>query len=75
MSAHTISDVRLVISEDRPANRKLIIAAFTKYDAPKCLSAVDLPQLYFDQIRIMWGHIANTVLVGTHCKHGSSSRA
>jgi hypothetical protein len=45
MSVHTIADVRLVIAEARSADRKSIIVAFTKDDAPNFLSAVGLPQL------------------------------
>jgi hypothetical protein len=51
MPVHTITDVRLVISE------------FTKDDALNCLYAVGLPQLYVDQLQIMRGHIENTVLI------------
>jgi hypothetical protein len=58
--------VHLVISEARPVNRKSIIVAFTKDYAPNCLSAVGLPQLYFDQLRIMKGHIDNTVINVVH---------
>jgi hypothetical protein len=66
MSVHTILDVRLVISEARSANNQLIIVAFTKDDAPNCLSVVGLPQLYFDQLRIMKGYIDSTVLAVIH---------
>jgi hypothetical protein len=66
MSVHTISDVRLIISEARSANIQSIIVAFTKDDAPNCLSAVGLPQLYFDQLRITKGHIYSTVIAVVH---------
>jgi hypothetical protein len=62
MSVYTIADVRLVISEARSANNQSIIVAFTKDNAPNCLSAVGLPQLYFNQIKIMKGQIDSTVL-------------
>jgi hypothetical protein len=45
MSVHTLADVRLVISEARSAKRKSAIFAFTKDDAPNCLSGVGLPQM------------------------------
>jgi hypothetical protein len=54
MSIHTVADIRLVIAEARSANRKSIIVTFMKYDALKCLYAVGLPQLYLNQLRIMW---------------------
>jgi hypothetical protein len=57
MSIHTVADVRLVISEALSAKRTSIVIAFTKDDAPKCLSAVGFPQLYFNQLHIMRGHI------------------
>jgi hypothetical protein len=66
MSVHTIAGVRVVISEARSAKRNSIVIAFTKDDAPNCLSAVGLSQLYFDQLRIMRGHIKNTVLTVFH---------
>jgi hypothetical protein len=50
LSAHTIADVRLVISEARSAYRQSIIVAFAKNDAPNYISAVGLPQLYFNQL-------------------------
>jgi hypothetical protein len=66
MSVHTITDIGLVISEARAAGRTSIVVVFTKDDAPNCLSAVGLPQLYFDQLRIMRGHSDNTVLAVVH---------
>jgi hypothetical protein len=66
MSVHTIADIGLVISEARAAGRTHIVVWFTKDDAPNFLSAVGLPQLYFDQLRIMRGHIDNTVLAVVH---------
>jgi hypothetical protein len=61
MSIHTITDIGLVISEGRAAGCPSIVVLFTKDDAPNCLSTVGLPQLYFDQLRIMRRHIDNTV--------------
>jgi hypothetical protein len=66
MSVHAIADIGLVISEARAAGRTSIVVVFTKDDAPNCLSAVGLTQLYFDQLRIMRGHINNTVLDVVH---------
>jgi hypothetical protein len=66
MSVHTFADIGLVISEARAAGRTSIVVLFSKDDAPNCLSVVGLPQLYFDQLRIMRGHIDNTVLEVVH---------
>jgi hypothetical protein len=66
MTVHTIPDVRFVISEARSSKRTSVVIAFIKDDAPNCLSGVVLPQLYFDQLRIMRVHIANTVLTVVH---------
>jgi hypothetical protein len=66
MSVHTIADIGLVISEARAAGRTSIVVVFTKDDALNCLSSVGLLQLYFDQLRIMRGHIDNTVLAVVH---------
>jgi hypothetical protein len=66
MSVHTIADIGLAISEARAAGRPYIVVVFTKDDAPNCLSAVGLPELYFDQLRIMKRHISNTVLAVVH---------
>jgi hypothetical protein len=66
MSVHTEAGVRLIISEARSSKSISIFIAFTKYDAPNCLSVVGLPQLYFDQLRIMCGQIENTVLTVVH---------
>jgi hypothetical protein len=66
MSVHAIADIGLVISEARSAGSTYIIVLFTKDDAPNYLSPVGLPQLYFDQLRIMRGHIDNTVLDVVH---------
>jgi hypothetical protein len=66
MSFHTIRDVGLVISKARSAGRTSIVVVFTKDDAPNCLSAVDLTQIYFDQLQIMRGHIDSNVLDVVH---------
>jgi hypothetical protein len=66
MSVHTIVDVRLVISEPHSSNNQSIIVAFTKDDAPNILSEVGLPPLYFNQLRIMKGHIDSTVIDVVH---------
>jgi hypothetical protein len=66
MPVHTIVDVFLIISEAHSANKKSIIVVFIKDDAQNRLSAVGLPQLYFDQLRIMKGNIDITVLVVVH---------
>jgi hypothetical protein len=66
MSVQTVADVRLIIYEARLSKSTSVIIAFTKYDAPNCLSAVGFPQLYFDQLCIMRGSIDNTVLAVVH---------
>jgi hypothetical protein len=66
MSAHTIAYIGLVISEAHAAGCTYIVVLFTKDDAPNCLSAVGLLQLYFDQLRIMRGNIDKTVLDVVH---------
>jgi hypothetical protein len=66
MSIHTMVDIDLVISAARAAGRPSIVVVFTKDDAPNYLSAVGLPQLYFDQLRIIKRHIDNTVLAVVH---------
>jgi hypothetical protein len=66
MSVHTIADIDLIISADRAAGRPSIGVVFTKDDAPNFLSAVGLPQLYFDQLRTMKRHIDNTFLAVVH---------
>jgi hypothetical protein len=66
MSIHTVADARLVISEARSAKRNSVFIAFAKDDDPNCRSAVGLPQIYFDQLRIMRGHIENTVRAVVH---------
>jgi hypothetical protein len=66
MSVHTVADMRLVISEACLAKRTSIVISFTKDDAPNYLSVVGLLQLYFDQHRIMHGHIENTILKVVH---------
>jgi hypothetical protein len=66
MSLHIIADIGLVISEARAAGLTSIVVLFTKDYAPNCLSAVGLPQLYFDQLRIVRGHMDNTVLAVAH---------
>jgi hypothetical protein len=66
MSVHTIDNVRLIISEACSTNIKLVVVLFTKDDAPYFLSAVGLPQLYFNKLQIKKGHIANTVLTVVH---------
>jgi hypothetical protein len=62
MYVDTIADVRLIISEAGSANNQSIVVAFTKDDAPNCLSVFGLPQLYFDQLRSVKGHIDSTIL-------------
>jgi hypothetical protein len=66
MSVHTIADIDVVISAARAAGRTSIVVVFTKDDAPNCLSAVGLPQLYLDQLRIMKRHIDDTILDVVH---------
>jgi hypothetical protein len=62
MSVHTIADVRLIVYEGCSAKMISIVIAFMKDDTPNCLAAVGFTQLYLDQLRIMRGHIKNTVI-------------
>jgi hypothetical protein len=66
MSVHTIADIGLLISEARAAGRPSFVVVFTKDEAPSCLSAVGLPQLYFEHLRITRRHIDKTVLAVVH---------
>jgi hypothetical protein len=61
-----LSYLKLVPPDARAAGHPYIVVVFTKDDAPNCLSVVGLPQLYFDQLRIMIRHIDNTVLDVVH---------
>jgi hypothetical protein len=57
----TISDVRGAIALSRGTLQRSIIMVFTNDEATKNLSAVGLPQLYFDQLCVMKAHIAQPV--------------
>jgi hypothetical protein len=60
-AVHTISDVHQAISLSGQAAQFSVVIVFTKDVAKNSLSAVGLPQLYFDQLRVMKAHIAHTV--------------
>jgi hypothetical protein len=60
-AVHTISDVHKAIALARQAAQTSIVIVFTKDEAKNTLSAVGLPQLYFDQLRVMQAHIGRTV--------------
>jgi hypothetical protein len=47
-------------------DNKIVVFALTKDDAPHCLSAVGLPQLYFDQLRVTKRHILHATLAVLH---------
>jgi hypothetical protein len=66
MSVHAIEDVRSIISEARSAHNKSVVVVFTKDNAPNCLSAAGLPQLYFDQLQITKGHTNNIIIAVVH---------
>jgi hypothetical protein len=63
---HTTSDVHQSISLARQAAQTYVVIVFTKDEANNTLSAVGLPQLYFDQLRVMKAHIAHTVQAVVH---------
>jgi hypothetical protein len=58
---HTISDVHQAIALARQDVQTSVLIVFTNDDAKNSLSAVGLPQLYFDQLRVMKAHITHTV--------------
>jgi hypothetical protein len=47
-------------------DNKTVVVAITKDDVPNCLSVVGLPQLYFDQLRVMKRHISHAALAVIH---------
>jgi hypothetical protein len=65
-SVHTISDVHQAIALARQAAQTSVVIVFTMDEAKNSLSAVGLPQLYFDQLRVMKAHIAHTVQAVVH---------
>jgi hypothetical protein len=66
ISLHTVDNICLVISEARSANIKSVVVAFTKDDAQNSLSAIGLPQLYFNRHWITKGHIIHMVIAVVH---------
>jgi hypothetical protein len=65
-TVHTISDVHQAIALARQAAQNYVIFVLTKDDAKNSLSAVGLPQLYFDQLCVMKAHIEQTVQAVVH---------
>jgi hypothetical protein len=65
-AVHTISDVHKAIALARQAAQTSIVIVFTKDEAKNTLSAVGLPQLYVDQLRVMQAHIGHTVQAVVH---------
>jgi hypothetical protein len=61
IDVHTTSDVHQAFSLARQAAQTSVVILFTKDEAKNSLSAVGLPQLYFDQLRAMKSHITHTV--------------
>jgi hypothetical protein len=66
IAVHTISDVQQAISLARQAAKNSAIIVFTKDEAQNSVSAIGLPQLYVDQLRVMKAHIAHTVQEVVH---------
>jgi hypothetical protein len=65
-AVQTISDVHQEISLARQAAQTSVIIVFTKDEAKNILSDVGLPQLYFDQLRVVKAHITHTVQAVVH---------
>jgi hypothetical protein len=65
-AVHIILYVQQAIALARQAAQTSVIVVFTKDEAKNSLSAVGLPQLYFDQLRVMKAHIAHTVQSVVH---------
>jgi hypothetical protein len=65
-SVHTISDVHQSISLAHQAAHTSVVIVFTKDDANNSLSAIGLPHLYVDQLRVMKAHIEHTVQSVVH---------
>jgi hypothetical protein len=63
---HTISDVHQAIALARQAAQTSVVIVITKDKAKNSLSAVGLPQLYVDQLRVMKAHIAHPVQAVVH---------
>jgi hypothetical protein len=62
----TIADELQEIDKAQQLENKTIVVAFTKDDAPNCLSTVGLPQLYFDQLQVTKRHISHAALAVIH---------
>jgi hypothetical protein len=65
-AVHTSSDVHQAIALARQAAQTSVIIVFTKDEDNNTLSAVGLPQLYVDQLRVIQAHIAYTVQSVVH---------
>jgi hypothetical protein len=65
-TVHTILDVHNAIALARQAAQTSIVIVFTKDEAKNILSAVGLPQLYFDQLRVMQAHFGHIVQAVVH---------
>jgi hypothetical protein len=65
-AVHTIPDARQEIALARQAVQTYDVILFTNDEAKNSLYDVGLPQLYFDQLRVMKAHIAHTVQSVVH---------
>jgi hypothetical protein len=65
-AVHTILDVHQAIALARQAAQTSVVIVFTKDEAKNSLSAVGLPKLYFDQLRVMKAHIVHNVQAVVH---------
>jgi hypothetical protein len=63
---YTIYDVHQANALARQAAQTYVVIVFTKDEAKNSFSAVGLPQLYFDQLRVMKAHIAHKVHAVVH---------
>jgi len=59
LAVHSKADISAAIARVRASNRDTAVFTFCKDGAPNSLSNVGLPQLYFDQLRMLNEHIRN----------------
>jgi hypothetical protein len=65
-AVHTISDDHQEIALALQTAQTSVVIVFTKDEAKNSLSAVGLPQLYFDELRVMKAHIGRTAKAVVH---------
>jgi hypothetical protein len=62
----TIADSLQAFAKAQQLDNITVVVALTNDDAPNCLSAVGLPQLYSDQLWVTKRHISHTALAVIH---------